>query len=107
MNESRVALGKRIRNLRRKAGLTLAQLAEKAALSPKHLRELERGRGNPRLSSIESLAHSLGLSLSEMFDYEHEELPVDQIRAEMDQLLKMANNEQCRLAFRVLKSLCK
>ena len=56
MNKSLVGLGKDFQRLRRKAGLTQAQLAEKAELSHKHLGELERGRGNPSLSSMESLA---------------------------------------------------
>lgn len=41
MEESRVVLGKRIRKLRRKAGLTQGELAEKAKVSPKHLGEIE------------------------------------------------------------------
>jgi len=107
MNESGIALGKRIQKLRLEAGLTQEQLAEKAELSLKHLGELERGRGNPALSSMESLAQALEISLSEMLNYEHEQLSADEIRGEIDQMLKKASEEECRLLYRIFKALFK
>jgi transcriptional regulator with XRE-family HTH domain len=101
MNQSRVVLGKRIRKLRRKAGLTHAKLAEKAELSPKHLGEFERGRGNPSLSSIENLARALNMSLSEMFDYQGERLSSGEIKAQVYQLIDTASDEECWLVHRI------
>ena len=105
MNQTCMALGKRIRKLREKAGLTQEQLAEKAELSLKHLGELERGRGNPSLSSIEHLARALGLPFVEICDCEHERLSVTQLRTELHRLIDTANDEQCRQAYRILKAL--
>jgi transcriptional regulator with XRE-family HTH domain len=63
-------LGRRIQSLRKRYRLTQLQLAEKANLSLKHLGEIERGRGNPTLDSLNALADALSVSLSELFDLE-------------------------------------
>ena len=63
-------LGKRIQSLRKKAGLTQLELAEKANLSLKHLGEIERGRGNPTLESLHNLSVALDISLMKLFDLE-------------------------------------
>jgi transcriptional regulator with XRE-family HTH domain len=63
-------LGVRVRSLRMAAGVTQEKLAEKAGISLKHLGELERGRSNPTLSSLEALAAALGVSLAEFFNFE-------------------------------------
>jgi len=63
-------LGKRIQSLRKRAGLTQLELAEKANLSLKHLGEIERGRGNPTLESLHNLSVALDISLMKLFDIE-------------------------------------
>lgn len=65
-------LGKRIQSLRKRAGLTQLELAEKANLSLKHLGEIERGRGNPTLESLHNLSVALDISLMKLFDLEVE-----------------------------------
>ena len=107
MGESQIALGGQIRKLRRRAGLTQEQLAEKAGLSLKHLGEVERGRGNPTLSSLESLADALGVTLFELFDIEHERLTVDQIREEIKGMIETCKELDCRLFYRLLRVLTK
>jgi transcriptional regulator with XRE-family HTH domain len=105
MNDSLVALGKRIQKQRRKAGLTQEKLAEMAELSLKHLGELERGRGNPSFSSIESVARALGISVQEMFGYENKHPPAAKMRTEIHQMIDTANDEKCRLVYKILKAL--
>ena len=87
MDHNRIALGKRIKTLRESANLTQAQLAEKAGISLKHLGELERGRANPRLSSLENISQSLGISIVDLLDSDHEKLAdaemVEKIREEI------------------------
>ena len=77
MDDSRIALGKRIRWLRTKVGLTQEQLAERAELSMKHLGEIERGKGNPTLSSLENIADAFGVSLPDLFEFKHEDYPLE------------------------------
>ncbi|WP_238435117.1 MULTISPECIES: helix-turn-helix domain-containing protein [unclassified Frankia] len=53
-------IGRSIRVLRRRQGLTLVQLATKAELSHPFLSQLERGLARPSMSSLHRLAQALG-----------------------------------------------
>jgi transcriptional regulator with XRE-family HTH domain len=62
-----VALGTRIRTLRREGGMTLRQLADKAGFTESFLSQVERGVASPSIASVQRLAHGLGLSIGELF----------------------------------------
>ena len=51
---------RRERNQRR---LTLEMLSAKVTMSPQHLSEIESGKRDPRLSSIERMAEAMGLTV--------------------------------------------
>ena len=54
-----VALGARVRSLRRERRLTLKQLGRAAELSHPFLSQLERGLARPSVSSVERIARAL------------------------------------------------
>ena len=56
-------VGKGIRDARRRQRLTQGQLAARAALSPKVLGEIERGTGNPTVSTLANLSQALGVAM--------------------------------------------
>lgn len=60
------AVGKRVRELRLKRGLTLQTLADIAELSPSMLSLVERGLTSPSLTSLTALAHGLGTNLTDL-----------------------------------------
>ena len=60
-------LGHKILSFRQKKGLTIRELAEKTILSPSMLSQLERGIGNPSLNALQSIASTMGISLSALF----------------------------------------
>ncbi len=51
---------RRQRNQRR---LTLENLSAKVSMSPQHLSEIESGKRDPRLSSIERMAEAMGMTV--------------------------------------------
>jgi transcriptional regulator with XRE-family HTH domain len=51
---------RRQRNQRR---LTLEMLSTKVGMSPQHLSEIESGKRDPRLSSIERMAEAMGMTV--------------------------------------------
>ena len=51
---------RRQRNQRR---LTLEMLSAKVGMSPQHLSEIESGKRDPRLSSIEHIAEAMGMTV--------------------------------------------
>jgi transcriptional regulator with XRE-family HTH domain len=63
-------LGNRIRHLRNRAGITQAQLAERVDISPEFMSRLERGIKAPSLDTAAKLATALGITLSELFDFQ-------------------------------------
>jgi len=68
VTDVRGRLGARLRQLRQARRLTQEQLAERAGLSFKFLGELERGRGNPTLTTLTSISDALGVRLVDLLE---------------------------------------
>ena len=67
--DARTRLGKRLRALRNKHGLTQQRLAELADLDYKHVQLLEGSRPPyARLDTLEKLAKAFGMTLSELLN---------------------------------------
>ncbi|RZA02896.1 MAG: XRE family transcriptional regulator [Sphingobacteriaceae bacterium] len=60
------AFGKRVRELRKKQGLTMEKLAALASIDYRQLSYIELGEVNITISSIYALAKALGISISEL-----------------------------------------
>jgi len=52
-----------LRRLRNQRRLTLENLSAKVGMSPQHLSEIESGKRDPRLSSIERMAEAMGMTV--------------------------------------------
>ena len=65
------SLGMRIRELRKKKGLTQDNIAEKAGITGKYMGMLERGEVNVSVRVLESLANELGVTIPDLFDFEN------------------------------------
>ncbi|MFJ4427575.1 helix-turn-helix domain-containing protein [Streptomyces bobili] len=66
LNEVLAAVGPRLRELRRKRGITLAYLAEATGISESTLSRLESGGRKPNLELLLPLAQSYGVPLDEL-----------------------------------------
>jgi transcriptional regulator with XRE-family HTH domain len=64
--DMRKLVGRNARRLRREAGLTQEQLAERSGLSQQYLSDLERGKLNPTVVTLYELATALGVSHVEL-----------------------------------------
>ncbi|GGE71304.1 helix-turn-helix domain-containing protein [Nesterenkonia cremea] len=65
-----IALGRRVRHLRKRAGMTLDDLAAALETAPSQLSLLENGKREPKLSQLNQLAKTFGLSLDDLFGAE-------------------------------------
>src|SRR5699024_5212315 len=63
-----VVLGKRLRHFRTRARLTLAQLADATGTTASQLSHIENGRREPRLSLLQALARTLGVSAGDLLE---------------------------------------
>ncbi len=61
-----LTLGKRIRQLRSDAQLTLADLASSVGVATSHMSSLENGKREAKLSELQSVARAVGVSLDEL-----------------------------------------
>ncbi len=67
MKDVRARLGKALRECRARQRLTQEQLAERSGLSYKFVGEIERGRGNPTIATLNRLADALGINIAALF----------------------------------------
>jgi len=64
-------VGQRIKDLRKKRGLTQEKLAELSGIDPKHLQLMESNRpSNSRVDTIQYIASAFGLTIAEFFSEE-------------------------------------
>ena len=66
-------LGKKIRQLRFKAGLTQEQLAEKLSIGPQSVSKWENAVAMPDITTLPLLAEIFGVSIDELFDLSNEQ----------------------------------
>ncbi|MDR0442386.1 MAG: helix-turn-helix domain-containing protein [Treponema sp.] len=84
---------KNLRNLRRKSGLTQAELAEKVNVSTHHIGMIEMSRNYPTLELVERIANALNIEIHELFiDNIHSNNELarlrQEIRGDMEQLFE-------------------
>jgi transcriptional regulator with XRE-family HTH domain len=103
--DRKALFGKRIQEIRKARGLSQEGLAERAGISPQYVSNIERGKENPTLDMLFSLADALKVGLTEMCDYESV-AHMDRRRLEslMRELLKTADPDQLKTAVKVLKA---
>ena len=93
MSDQLERVGARLKELRRERRLTQEQLAEAAGLSYKFLGEVERGRGNPTLTTLSALSEALGVGLVDLLGLEGERprLSARQVSQVRDALASIEN----------------
>jgi transcriptional regulator with XRE-family HTH domain len=62
----RARFGERIRKLRKKRALTLIELGEYLGLDRGYLGDLERGKRDPSLTTLQHIARGFGLTISKL-----------------------------------------
>jgi transcriptional regulator with XRE-family HTH domain len=77
MTKLRAQVGQRLREWRRRRRLTQEQLAERAGLSYKFIGEIERGTGNPTLTTLERLSTALDIQIPDFFEPRGDREPRD------------------------------
>ena len=63
-------LGRQVRTIRRRRGLTLEEAAEACSLTAGYLSQIERGVAAPTLTSLKRIADSLSVRLADLFQDE-------------------------------------
>lgn len=68
-NELYISLGKQIKYLREKAGLTQEKLAEKSGISLDYLGKIEVNINKPGLKTLIKISSALNIPIKNLFDF--------------------------------------
>ena len=103
--QNKKLIGLRMKELRKRRGLSQEKLAEMAETSPNYLSRMERGTENPTLDMLIKIADALNLELWELFDYKHK-ATVRELREMLKQCAnELQEEEKLATAVRVLKAI--
>ena len=102
-----VALGRRIRELRKAGSLSQEQLAVRAEVTPKYISQVETGGANPSVLILRAIAESgLNTPLSGLFNFDISGDESNVLREEVLALLNSVSRDQRLKALAVLRTLC-
>lgn len=101
MIEIKHMLGKRIKELREKCGLTQQELAERAGIDQRNLSKIECGITFPS-KSLAEIAKALDINLPNLFDFEHVDLTPDQMREIIKDKLDQIKDDQVQILYRLI-----
>jgi transcriptional regulator with XRE-family HTH domain len=103
MSERGVLLGARIKELRKRVGLSQDQLAERVGIESKYLSRLEVGKRVPSFETLENIADSLQVEMKELFEFSH--LSDEATTPEgIESAMAGASPEELRLVFKLIKA---
>lgn len=99
------AVGKRIKIVRQRSGLTQDQLAEQVGLSPKYISGIERGVENPTMDILIRLAKMLGVEPYDLFLFGESEESEKALRKGIEKMVREADREKLQLYFDVMRNI--
>lgn len=99
-------LGKNIRAVRKRRGLTQESLAELSGFSLQHVGDIERGTANPTLSCLLKLADVMSVTLSDFFGSDQDGEPTEEeMRRHLLDFIRKANKKNLSAFYLVYKGL--
>lgn len=96
--------GARLRELRKKAGLTQQQLGDRADVNYKFIGGIERGDENPSLAIVFKLAAGLEVDPRDLFELDHFQ-NIKQLRRSAKRLIDEAEPEDLERFVRLARAL--
>lgn len=99
------AVGKRIKIVRQRNGLTQDQLAEHVGLSPKYISGIERGVENPTMDILLRVAKILGVEPYDLFLFGESEESEKALRKGIEKMVREADREKLQLYFDVMRNI--
>lgn len=102
MTTTKQRIGKRIKELRKKSGMTQEQLADLVKIDPRHLSRLERGVHYPSIDTLELIAQHLSEPLKEFFIFPEDESP-DMMRSKLIQSISIMDEPELRRVAKAIR----
>lgn len=96
-------LGKRVKVLRERKGLTQEELEEKTGINTKYISAIERGNKNATIKTLEKIAEGLDVELYELFLFTVEPGSERAMRKVIESLLKDSDLKTLKLCLEFLR----
>ncbi len=100
--DTKQRVGKKIKELRKQAGMTQEQLANQAHIDPQHMSRLERGMYFPSLETLELIAQNLGVLLKDLFVFPEDET-AEMLRAKLIDAIGIMNEQELRRVAKLIR----
>ena len=97
-------LGKKIKELRIKKGLSQQQLAELINIDQRNLSNIECGNTFPA-KSLDIIAQKLNISLTELFDFEYLSKDEEEMKKYIVNRLENLNNNEIKFLYRIMRNM--
>lgn len=106
METRSLLLGARIKELRKRAGLSQDQLAEQVGIESKYLSRLEVGKRSPSLDTLGRIADALRVEMKTLFDFSHHDAEATTPKG-ISAALAGASREDLKLIHKLVKAVLK
>lgn len=101
--DNKILLGKRLRELRLRKGLSQEKLAELAKIEPTSLSNIENGRNYPSFGTLENIMKELDTDFATVFEFSQHGEHIDLVK-EINVMLE-DNPEKLKDAYKIIKAL--
>jgi len=106
MENTKVLLGARIKEIRKARGLTQEKLAEMIEVEQKHVSRIESGKNFPTIDRLEKMAAALNVPIMGFFDFLHLEED-DEVVVNLEAMLMELDGNSRKIAYRLIKATIK
>lgn len=106
MENTKVLLGARIKEIRKARGLTQEKLAEMIDVEQKHVSRIESGKNFPTIDRLEKMSAALNVPLMGFFDFLHLEEDDDGV-VNLEAMLMELDGNSRKLAYRLIRATIK
>ncbi|MDY0300797.1 MAG: helix-turn-helix transcriptional regulator [Trichlorobacter sp.] len=106
MKNATELFGARLRELRKRSGLTQEQLADVLGIEQKHVSLMEHGKSYPSLDRLIRIAETLKVPLPGLFEFMHLADEFEQVGS-IEQMLGELDRDVRKKAFKVITAVIK
>ncbi len=103
MNTIKELFGRKIKECRKKLGLTQAELAEKVNVDNKHISCIESGKNFPSADLIERLAFALNREPKDLFEFYYLQ-DASNLKSDIVLMLEKLSTDELALAHRYIRT---
>lgn len=101
MSQIKELLGKRIKEIRQLRNLTQEQLSEITNIGAPSLSKIESGIYHPTDENLDKIAKALNVEPYKLYMYNHYK-NISEIKSDIIKMIKNANEEDLRLAYKII-----